>query len=166
MRGDVTDQLVSGVGARYPDLDPSVYQVTARIARLGLYLGRRQEDVFERFGLNRGEVGVLGALRVIGPPNQMSPTRLGRALLLSSAGITSRIDRLERRGLIQRVPDPDDRRGVLIELTGKGQELVDVAIRANTASERELLTLLDPEELATLERLVRKMLAGLEPSTG
>ena len=82
--------------------------------------------------------------------------------MLSSAGITSRVDRLERRGLIIRLPDPDDRRGVLIELTEHGRELVDAAIRANTESEAQLLDGFTGRERDTLQRLLRKLIATLE----
>jgi DNA-binding MarR family transcriptional regulator len=82
--------------------------------------------------------------------------------MLSSAGVTSRIDRLERRGFVRRLPDPNDRRGVIIELTDEGVEVVDAAAAANTVSERQLLGRLDADELASLERLLRKVLGGLE----
>lgn len=156
------DRTLEGVSASYPDLDVSAYQVTGRLARLGTYLSRRQEEVFGRYGLNRGDVGVLSALRSVGPPNRLTPTRLGRGLMLSSAGITSRLDRLERRGLVLRLPDPDDRRGVLIELTDRGRELVDEAVRANTESETQLLVGFNSREIDTLERLLRKLVATLE----
>jgi len=82
--------------------------------------------------------------------------------MLSSAGVTSRVDRLERRGLVRRLPDPNDRRGVIIELTDEGLEVVDAAAAANTVSERQLLGRLEPDELVVLERLLRKLLGGLE----
>jgi DNA-binding MarR family transcriptional regulator len=82
--------------------------------------------------------------------------------MLSSAGITSRIDRLERRGLVRRLPDPDDRRGVIIELTELGVQTVDDAVRAVSASDRELVERLDADEVAALEELLRKLLSGLE----
>lgn len=82
--------------------------------------------------------------------------------MLSSAGVTSRIDRLERRGFVRRLADPNDRRGVLIELTDEGLELVDAAVAANSASDRQLLERLDPHEIAQLEVLLRKLLGGLE----
>jgi DNA-binding MarR family transcriptional regulator len=167
MDRDLTDLQLMGLAATYPDLDGGVYQVTGRIARLGLYLARRQEEVFGRFGLNRAEVGVLSSLRFVGPPYRQTPTRLGRGLLMSSAGITSRIDRLERRGLIVRLPDPDDRRGVLIELTDHGRELVDAAIRANTESEREVVAGFTGRDLETFQRLLRRLVSTLEgPGAG
>jgi DNA-binding MarR family transcriptional regulator len=104
---------------------------------------------------------LLSALRVT-PTHQASPTRLARGLMLSSAGITSRIDRLERRGLVRRLPDPNDRRGVIIELTDEGLAIVDAAVSANTASDRQLLERLDAAEITQLEQILRKLLGGLE----
>jgi DNA-binding MarR family transcriptional regulator len=82
--------------------------------------------------------------------------------MLSSAGVTSRIDRLERRGLVRRLDDPNDRRGVLIELTDEGREIVDAAVAANSTSDRQLLERLEPDEIAQLEAILRKLLGGLE----
>ncbi len=167
MAHDFTDRLLDRWDATRPDLGVGALQVTARLARLGPHLARRQEAVFGRFGLGRGEVGVLSALRTAGPPHRLSPTRISKGLMLSSAGVTSRLDRLERRGFLRRIPDPDDRRGVIVELTEEGLDVVDAAVAANTVSDRELLERLDPEELAALEALLRKLLAGLElPSVG
>ncbi len=162
MARDFTDRLIDRWSAIRPDLGVGGLQVTARLARIGRHVALREEEVFSRFGLNRGEVGVLSALRIVGPPHRLSPTRLGKGLMLSSAGITSRLDRLERRGLVTRLPDPDDRRGVIVELTERGLELVDAAVGANTASEQQLLSTLDSRELGELETLLRKILAGLE----
>jgi DNA-binding MarR family transcriptional regulator len=136
--------------------------VTARLSRIGPHLARRQDDVFSRFGLSRGEVGALSALRISGPPYRLSPTRLAKGLMLSSAGVTSRIDRLERRGFVRRLDDPDDRRGVIIELTDEGREVVDAAVAAIAISDRQLLERLDPQEVEQLEGLLRKLLALLE----
>jgi DNA-binding MarR family transcriptional regulator len=112
--------------------------------------------------LNRGDVGVLSALRIAGPPHQLSPTRLFKGLMLSSAGITNRLDRLEKRGLVRRERDPDDRRGVLVMLTPEGQAVLDQAVQANTAAERELVAQLEPDEMRLLGGLLKKLLAGLE----
>ena len=162
MSDDTTDRLLSGWDETRPDLDVGALQVTARLSRIGPHLARRQDEVFSRFGLSRGEVGALSALRISGPPYRLSPTRLSKGLMLSSAGITSRIDRLERRGYVRRLDDPDDRRGVIIELTDHGREIVDAAVAANTASDRQLLERLDPQEVEQLEGLMRKVLALLE----
>jgi DNA-binding MarR family transcriptional regulator len=162
MTDDLTDRVLGGWAAARPDVELGSLQVTARLSRIGPLLARRQEAVFSRFGLNRGEVGALSALRIAGPPHQLSPTRLGKGLMLSSAGVTSRVDRLERRGLVRRLPDPDDRRGVIVELTEQGRDVVDAAVAALTVSDRDLMERLDPAEAEQLERLLRKFLGGLE----
>ena len=154
--------MLSGWTDARPDLEMEALKVTARLSRIGPLLAKRQEAAFSRFGLNRGEVGALSALRIAGPPHRLSPTRLGKGLMLSSAGVTSRIDRLERRGLVRRLADPDDRRGVIIELTDEGRDVVDEAVAAVTISDRQLLERLDPNELEQLEGLLRKLLGGLE----
>jgi DNA-binding MarR family transcriptional regulator len=164
MSTDATDHVLGGWDETRPDLEVGVMQVTARLSRIGPHLARRQDEVFSRFGLSRGEVGALSALRIAGPPYRLSPTRLSRGLMLSSAGVTSRIDRLERRGLVRRLDDPDDRRGVIIELTDEGRDVVDEAVAALAISDRQLLERLDPQEVEQLEGLLRKLLALLEPS--
>jgi len=162
MTDDFTDRLLARWQDARPDIEVGDLQVTARLARIGPLLARRQEAVFERFGLSRGEVGMLSALRTAGPPHRLSPTRLGQGLMLSSAGVTSRLDRLERRGFVERLPDPEDRRGVIVELTDAGLEVVDAAVAANSISDRQLMDRFDPHELEVLEVLLRKLLGGLE----
>src|SRR5258708_25363177 len=114
------------------------YEVTARLSRIALHVARVQEGWFGKYGLNRGEVGVLAALRFAGPKQQLSPTRLFKGLMLSSAGITSRLDRLEERGYVKRSPHPDDRRGVLVQLTDSGRHVLDMAASPGPIREREL----------------------------
>jgi len=164
MTDDQIDEVLGSWRSTRPSIDTGPLEVTGRLSRIGPLLGRRQEAVFSRFGVNRGEVGALSALRVSGPPHRLSPTRLGRGLMLSSAGVTSRIDRLERRGLVRRLPDPDDRRGVIVELTDEGARLVDEAVAAVAESDRQLLGRLDPDEIAQLQALLKKLLASLEPA--
>jgi DNA-binding MarR family transcriptional regulator len=164
MTDDQIDEVLGSWRSTRPSIDTGPLEVTGRLSRIGPLLGRRQEAVFSRFGVNRGEVGALSALRVSGPPHRLSPTRLGRGLMLSSAGVTSRIDRLERRGLVRRLPDPDDRRGVIVELTDEGARLVDEAVAAVAESDRQLLARLDADEIAQLQALLKKLLASLEPA--
>lgn len=159
---DWTDSLLESWAELKPEFSPLPYEVTARISRLALHIGRHQEEVFGRFGLNRGDVGVLSALRIAGPPNQLSPTQLFKGLMLSSAGITSRLDRLEKRGLIQRIRHPNDRRGVLVELSDEGRALLDQAVAASAAAEGDLVAGLERSEVESLAALLKKMLALLE----
>jgi len=164
MTDDFVDDVLGSWRSTSPSIDTAPLEITGRLSRIGPLLGRRQEGVFSRFGVNRGEVGALSALRVAGPPHRLSPTRLGHGLMLSSAGVTSRIDRLERRGLVRRLPDPDDRRGVIVELTDEGAKVVDEAVRAMAESDRQLLERFDGDEMTQLQALLKKLLAGLEPA--
>jgi len=107
----------------------------------------------------------LSALRIAGPHQRLSPTHLFKGLMLSSAGITSRLDRLESRGLVKRTPDPERSGSVLVELTDAGRKVLEEAVAANTKSERALLGDLSPTEVETLGKLLRKMLAALEPGS-
>src|SRR5207245_9923778 len=102
-----------------------------------LHIARAQEESFGRFGLNRGEVGVLAALRFAGPKQQLSPTSLFKGLMLSSAGITSRLDRLESRGYVKRTRHPHDRTGVPVEPTNAGRKADEEVVSADTAPARE-----------------------------
>src|SRR4030081_2958902 len=129
---------------------------------MAAHIGRRQEEVFGRYGLNRGEVGVLNALRTAGPPHRLSPTQLFRGLMLSSAGMTSRLDRLEARGLVARSADPSDRRGILVRLTPEGLKRVDAVVTANTEEEKQLLAGLTGDDVGSLASLLRKLLSHLE----
>nr|WP_282572220.1 MarR family transcriptional regulator [Roseomonas acroporae] len=106
-----------------------------------------------RHGITRGMFDVLAALRRAGAPHRLTPTQLSAALLLSGAGMTSRLDRLEEAGLAVRLPEPADRRSILIGLTRKGLALVDrmlpeligiqrAALGIGTAKARDLTALL------------------------
>jgi DNA-binding MarR family transcriptional regulator len=161
---DWTDALLDQLAATRSRKEIEAYQVTARISRIALHIARHQEEVFGRFGLNRGEVGVLGALLLAGSGQQLSPTQLFKGLMLSSAGITSRLDRLERRGYVQRTRHPSDRRGVLVTLADAGRKILEQAVAADAAGEQELLSALTKEDRRALAVQLKKLLAGLEPT--
>ena len=161
---DWTDALLDRLAATRSRKEIEAYQVTARISRIALHIARHQEEVFGRFGLNRGEVGVLGALLLAGSGQQLSPTQLFQGLMLSSAGITSRVDRLEHRGYVKRTRHPSDRRGVLVSLTDAGRKVLEQAVTADAAGEQELLSALTKEDRRALAVQLKKLLAGLEPT--
>ncbi|TMG27053.1 MAG: MarR family transcriptional regulator, partial [Chloroflexi bacterium] len=124
---DWTDALLNRLAATRSAREIEPFEVTARISRLSLHIARIQEESFGRFGLNRGEVGVLAALMLAGPKQRLSPTQLFKGLMLSSAGITSRLDRLESRGYLKRTRHATDRRSVLVEITESGRKVLDQA---------------------------------------
>ncbi len=113
-------------------------------------------------GLRPGWFDLLAALRRAGRPYEMKPTELMEATMLSSGGITKRLDRLVEAGLVERRPDPDDRRGTLVRLTRKGRATIDRALEDHIANEERLLRRLGPADRRALDRLLRELLRGLE----
>ncbi|MDQ6945469.1 MAG: MarR family transcriptional regulator [Actinomycetota bacterium] len=166
MERDWIDQVVERWSELQPGLPVDAYHVTGRISRIATRIAERQEEVFARYGLTRGDVGVLSALRTSPPPHTLSPTQLFRGLMMSSAGMTKRLDRLEQRGLVKRIPDASDRRGLAIHLTDSGRRVSARAVSENTKSEATLLAGLDGKERRMLADLLRVVLSRLEPAAG
>jgi DNA-binding MarR family transcriptional regulator len=162
---DPVDDLIEQWAEQRPDLADQLDAMAAfgRLGRLFAHASRAIEDVFRQFGLRTGEFDVLAALRRNGPPHTLTPTNLARRLMLSPAGVTDRLDRLEAAGLVVRRPDPDDRRGSLVVLTPKGLELVDDAVTAHVANETTLLSALSEREQRSFDHLLRKLLASIAP---
>jgi DNA-binding MarR family transcriptional regulator len=145
-----------------PDLDSAPMAVLGRLAEAALLVARdRLEPVFAGFGLQAGEFDVLATLRRSGAPYALTPTALYEATMISSGGMTNRIDRLEKAGFVERRPHPSDRRGALVALTQKGGALIDKAVGAHVANERAILDHLTRAEQAALDRLLAKLIAGL-----
>jgi DNA-binding MarR family transcriptional regulator len=145
-----------------PDLDSLPMAVLGRLAETALTVMRdRLEPLFAQFGLQAGEFDVLATLRRSGEPCALTPTALYEAAMISSGGMTSRIDRLEKAGLVERRPHPTDRRGALVALTSEGRALIDEAVGRHVDNERAILASLTSAEQAELDRLLAKLLAGL-----
>jgi len=112
-------------------------------------------------GLKVGEFDVLTPLRRSGTPYKLTPTQLYEAALISSGGMTSRLDKLERAGLIARQPDPEDGRGRQVALTDTGLEMIDDMIGKMVAMEERMISVLTINEQKNLNRLLKKLLTGL-----
>jgi DNA-binding MarR family transcriptional regulator len=117
--------------------------------------------LFAKAGLQSGEFDVLATLRRSGDPYMLSPTSLYEAMMISSGGMTNRLDRLERAGLIERRPDPNDRRGKLIALTAAGRRVIDETLTRHVANEERLMSVLTTAEQEKLNALLKKLIAGL-----
>jgi DNA-binding MarR family transcriptional regulator len=148
--------------AERPDLDTSPMGIVGRISRLSLVVDKELEPIFAQFGLNSWSFDMLATLRRAGDPYLLSPTGLFRSMMVTSGTMTNRIDRLTEKGLVRRVPDPDDRRGILVELTQQGRELIDSALISHVANEARLIQPLSMEERHTLADLLLKWLSSLE----
>lgn len=145
-----------------PDLEVRPMLVLGRLSEAAGLIGQeRLAPVFARFGLQRGEFDVLATLRRAGKPFALTPTALYEATMISSGAMTNRLDRLEAAGLIRRAPHPDDRRGVLVSLTGKGRKLIDEALEAHVENQQAILSGLTDAEQEALAGLLEKLLASL-----
>ncbi len=160
---DGVDEILDQWRRERPDLDPSPIGVIGRISRLARELEQRLEPVYREHGLEPGWHDVLATLRRSGPPYRLRPTEFTSTLMLTSSGTTKRLDRLEQAGLIAREPDPEDRRGTLITLTGAGRRLIDAVTEAHLENERRLLSSLSEADQRRLADLLRTLQLGLPP---
>lgn len=152
---DEVDELVAAWRRERPDLDVSPLEVLSRVTRLARHLDRARGQAFSGHGLETWEFDVLAALRRSGPPYELSPGRLLQQTLVTSGTMTNRINRLADAGLVERHPDPYDRRGVLVRLTGSGRAKVDAALTALLTQEEEILASLTDEQRAVLADMLR-----------
>lgn len=146
-----------------PEIDADGMSLVPRVMRLAHLYDAEMARVSRSFGLKPGWLDVLSALRRAGSPHRMSATELASWVLLSSGGMTNRLDRMEEAGLVRRRPDPSDRRGVLVELTARGGKVIDAAIDAHLALYEELLSgALTKIEQQTFIELMRKQTLAFE----
>lgn len=146
-----------------PDLDANVMALAGRLLQATHLLERNWFlPLAAQFELHQGEFDVLATLRRSGSPYAMTPTDLHEGLMLSSGAMTSRLDRLERKGLIERVPAPNDRRSTLVRLTPAGLALIDKALPLHVANEQQAMASLTQKEQAQLDGLLAKLIVGLE----
>ncbi len=162
MKPDAVDKILAQWQRERPDLDVSPMGVIGRMGRLAKHLERAIQETFSEFGLTVGEFDVLAALRRSGQPYQLSPTELFNTLMVSSGTMTHRIDGLEKAKLVQRIPDPSDRRGTLIELTDKGFNVIEKAVEAHVVNESRILSVLEDSEREALAQLLSKLLVSFE----
>ena len=145
-----------------PDLDVSPMGVLGRLNEASSLIARdRLAPLFARFGLQAGEFDVLATLRRSGAPYTLTPTALYEATMVTSGAMTNRLDRLEKAGLILRGPHPNDRRGIVVQLTEKGLALIDAAVTAHVANEHEILAGLTGAERETLAQLLGKLIESV-----
>lgn len=146
-----------------PDLDGFSMAVIGRLGELSQVIGRDHLlPFFTEHGLQAGEFDLLATLRRSGEPYALMPTALYESAMISSGGMTSRIDRLEKAGLIERRRHPTDRRGILVALTPAGFELIDGMLNGHVANLQRVLAVLSDKEKQQLHALTGKLLANLQ----
>src|SRR5580765_4434232 len=133
---DHVDRCVTAeLGEEIPEIDLATEAIVSRIMGLNRRLKRMMEETLTEWGLSYGEWHLIGALRKAGPPYRRSPGQLAQRLELSSGAMTNRLDRLERAGLVRRLPDPTDRRALQVELTSEGLRVYQESVSAQAVEE-------------------------------
>lgn len=162
---DHVDRLRAQWARELPDLDTEPMAILGRAYRLSNLVRPGIEATFAGFGLDRGEFDVISTLRRSGPPYRLTPTELYTSLMISSGGLTHRLDRLEKAGFVSREKSASDGRSILVALTEAGRRRAEEAFRADMANEARLLTGLAPQDREDLARLLRKLLSAVEAET-
>lgn len=153
--------LVDEWDASYPGMHFKCVPSVTRLVRMGEYIARAVDETLAEFDLNRGEAEVLFAL-VRNPHIDITPKVIQTRILVSSGGLTRRLDRLEEKGLISHLPDPNDRRGTILKPTKDGIVLALRAHKAHTEKEARLVAILSENEKKTLEKLLKKLILSQE----
>jgi len=153
------DTMTSWIRER-PDLDFSVMGTFLRLAQLMSRAVPTMDAALAPLDLNLGEFDVLAALRRGGRGATLTPTALATVAMVSPGGMTNRLDRLERAGLISRRPDPSDRRGSLVALTAHGRRTADAAIEIVVAAQVAFASPITDAERARFNRTLDKLLAN------
>jgi DNA-binding MarR family transcriptional regulator len=161
MSEDHIDAILARWRLLRPDLDVDALGTVGRLLRVAQLADATLTEQLAPYGLQPGWFDLLAALRRSG---ELNPTHLMQTTMLTSGGMTKRLDRLVAAGLVERRPDPGDRRGTLVRLTRKGTGLVDRTLAVHVGNEAKLLTPLGAGERRALDGALRKLLAGLEPS--
>jgi DNA-binding MarR family transcriptional regulator len=159
---DQLDRIVAQWRRERPDVDVAPLALLGRLLRAAQLADAELAKEVARHGLRPGWFDLLAALRRAGHPFELNPTDLMEATMLSSGGMTKRLDRLAAAGLVERRPDPGDRRGTLVRLTRKGRAVIDRALVRHVANQERLLRSLGPAERRALDDLLRTFLADLE----
>jgi DNA-binding MarR family transcriptional regulator len=162
---DAVDRIVDQWATVRPDIDSSPINVIGRVSRLSRLIDRRLAENFARHGVENWMYDVLATLRRSGEPYELSAGDLVRQSMVTTGAITHRIDRLEDRGLVERI-GADDRRKVIVRLTPRGLALVDEIAFTHIATEREILATLTDRQQRELANLLRTVLVGLGDRAG
>jgi DNA-binding MarR family transcriptional regulator len=163
---DHIDRFLDTIRERLPMLDPEVEGIVDRIGGLQRRFKRAMDETLDEFNLDWAEYKLLGLLMREGEVYRSSPGKLARIMELSSGAMTNRLDRLEQAGLVRRLPDPDDRRGILVELTPEGKRVYEDAIGVQGRKESLVASALTVPEKKQLNALLRRLMIEFERAEG
>jgi len=159
---DHVDRFLASIAASLPELDLEVEGIVDRIGGLSRRIHRMLDETLADQGLSNGEWKVLCALHQAGAPYRRSPGQLSERAELSSGAMTNRLDRMEEAGLVRRLRDPSDRRGVHVELTDKGKRAHRKSVQTQAAKEALVASALSDDEKVQLNGLLRRLMLAAE----
>jgi DNA-binding MarR family transcriptional regulator len=165
-RVNFSRETVEGWGRLRPDED----LVRLGVAHRLIWSGRLAEEILERTAIasglrRRGDYEVLALLRRA-EPELLTPLQVAQRLLTSQSGMTGKLDRLERQGLVLRTPDPEDRRAIRLGITDAGRTLIDQAFTTSLSVYQTMLDEFTPSEVKDFEALLEKLLTRLDQLSG
>ncbi|BCW43047.1 MarR family transcriptional regulator [Arthrobacter sp. StoSoilB5] len=153
---DVVELVIEDWRRERPDLDPSAIAVFGRLLRVVAAQRAVQDSIYEPYGLTLASFDVLANLRRSGPPHRKTAGELANSSMLTTGGITFRLDRMEEQNLIERVRSREDRRVVFAQMTEHGKALIDEVISKHFDTQHNMLAGLTPEEVEQLAVLLKK----------
>jgi DNA-binding MarR family transcriptional regulator len=160
---DHVDSFLTEISADLPaDLDLTVEGIVERVQGINRRIKRMHDETLDQLGLTMSDWHVLTALRWGGERHRRKAGELARRADLTSGAMTSRLDALEKEGLVRRLRDPDDRRSVLVELTDKGREKHEQTMGIQAQKEALLAEALTEREKEQLNSLLRRVMITLE----
>ncbi len=162
---DELDAMLEVWAREVPGLDPLTEGIVERIQRLAKAFDRSLDETLASSGLDRRAFHVLAKLRSVGPPYRRSAGQLASRMRLSSGAMTNRLDRMEAAGLVRRLPDPNDRRGTLVEPTEAGHAIWDRTVGTQAVREAQIASALDATDRVELHRLLRTLMRAF-PGSG
>ena len=163
---DHVDSFLSRIHLAFPDLDLEVEGIVDRIGGIDRRIKRMLDETLSDVGLDTAEFKALTTLSQSGPPFRSTPGRLAKRMELSSGAMTNRLDRLEQADLIRRLPDPEDRRSVVVELTADGKRVYEEAVGVQARKEALVASALTVAEKKQLNALLRRMMLEFERAEG
>ena len=159
---DHVDAIIAQWKRELQELDTRPMAVVGRLKRVAQYLSVGMDKTFKRYGLNSASFDVLATLRRSGAPFALTPSALMKTMMITSGTMTNRVDQLEKVQLVERISNPDDGRGFLIQLTPKGMALINQAVTAHVETQKSLVSALSEDERQQLNDLLRRFLEDFE----
>lgn len=158
---DAVDDIQDAWAEERPDLPVESIGIITRVWRIGKLLEQRRRDLLESIGTDRGTLDLLATLRRSGHPYQLTPTELAERSLITAGGVSQRLARAEKAGLVTRRPAATDSRSVIVALTGAGHDLVNRAVEHLLRAEQESLGGLEASQRQELADLLRRLFRSL-----